>query len=213
MTEQIEVETQRGVGRWHMDRAVGRCRAQLLLGHGAGGGVTAADLEVLASGLPEHGFDVGRFEQPWRLAGRRVASPPAHLDDAWVDAVAPIRREDAALVVGGRSAGARVACRTADLLGVAAVLALAFPLHPPGRPERSRADEIPILPMLVVQGSRDPFGTPAEVRQHLRQGQDLLEIAGGDHSFRVGRAGPITAEEVTEVLLLGVRRWVSALVS
>jgi predicted alpha/beta-hydrolase family hydrolase len=175
--------------------------------------VNADDLWALASALPLVGIEVARFEQPWRVAGRKVATPPTSLDVGWTHAVAAVGRDDVPLVVGGRSAGARVACRTATALKASGVVALAFPLHPPGRPDRSRADEIPSLPLLVVQGSRDPFGTPGEIERHLRQDQDLLEISGGDHSLRVSRSGPITTTEATEVLVIGVRRWVNALIA
>ncbi len=211
VTEHIDVETPAGLARWHLNRATGHPRAQLFLGHGAGGGVDTDDLSALASALPGAGVEVARFEQPWKVAGRKVAGSPASLDRAWTHAVTVVRRPELALVVGGRSAGARVACRTAKALGALGVLALAFPLHPPGRSERSRADEFPIMPVLVVQGSRDPFGTPEEIRKHLGHEQQLLEIPGGDHSLRVTRSGPITSVEALEVLVIGVRRWVQAL--
>ncbi|MFL6071673.1 MAG: alpha/beta family hydrolase [Actinomycetes bacterium] len=209
--EQVEVETPAGLARWHLSRVPGRPLVQLFLGHGAGGGVDSADLRALAAVLPGAGVEVARFEQPWRVAGRKVAGPPAGLDSAWIRAVAAVRRPELALVVGGRSAGARVACRTAEAVGAGGVLALAFPLHPAGRSDRSRADEIPTMPVLVVQGSRDPFGTPAELRQHLSDQQQLLEIPGGDHSFNVRRSGPITSAEAREVLVIGVRRWLQTL--
>ncbi len=183
--------------------AVGR----LLLGHGAGGGVGAHDLECLATALPEVGIEVCRFEQPWRFAGRKVAGPPPGLDRAWIEALPAITRDATPFVVGGRSAGARVACRTAVASGAVAALTLAFPLHPPGRPERSRADEIPDLPMLAVQGERDAFGGGAELRPHLGAQQQLLEIAGADHSLKVRRGGPLTQQEADEILVVAVRRW------
>ncbi|AXH97670.1 alpha/beta hydrolase family protein [Ornithinimicrobium avium] len=150
----------------------------LLLGHGAGGRRDAADLLALAA-LAEDGWTVVLVDQPWRVAGRRVATAPPSLDRAWTDVTTTLmtpgwqQEHDIPLpvpwVVGGRSAGARVACRTApETASVAGVVCLAFPLHPPGRPDRSRAAELarPLaaaLPTLVVQGTRDPFGTPEEV--------------------------------------------------
>lgn len=211
MTEVIETATSKGPGRWHVDRTNGRLRAQLLLGHGAGAGVEAHDLVVLASALPHVGIEVARFEQPWRVAGRKVAAPPSTLDAAWNESIASVRQQDVPLVVGGRSAGARVACRTAGLLGAMGVLALAFPLHPPGRPEKSRADELPELPTLVVQGSRDPFGHGEELAPLLAQDQELLPIVGGDHSLAVGRSGPLTQNEADEILATGVGRWLRAM--
>ena len=124
-----------------------------------------------------------------------------------MEALAAITHDGMPLVVGGRSAGARVACRTAEISGAAAVMTLAFPLHPPGRPERSRADEIPDLPMLAVQGERDAFGGGAELGPHLGAKQQLLEIAGADHSLKVRRAGPLTQAEADEILVVAARRW------
>ena len=211
VTDHVDVETSAGLARWHLSRAAGRTRLQLFLGHGAGGGVESDDLCALASALPDAGVEVARFEQPWRVAGRKVAGPPASLDAAWTQAVAVVRRPELDLVVGGRSAGARVACRTAKAIGAVGVLALAFPLHPPGRPERSRADEIPTMPVLVVQGSRDLFGTPGEIRRHLGARQQLLEIPDGDHALKVRRSGLITSAEAREVLVIAVRRWLQTL--
>jgi predicted alpha/beta-hydrolase family hydrolase len=211
----IDVDTPLGPARWHVTPPTSSARApsvQLLLGHGAGGGVGAPDLAVLAAELPAWGVEVARFEQPWRVAGRKVAGSPVTLDRAWVDACPVIRRPDVPLVVGGRSAGARVACRTAIVCGATGVLALAFPLHPPGRPDKTRSDELPRLPLLIAQGGRDQFGTASELRAPLADQHDLLEIPGADHSLRVGRGGPLTQSEANEVLVLGVRRWLADLI-
>jgi predicted alpha/beta-hydrolase family hydrolase len=189
-----EVSTPEGIGRWHLDLAVDP-RAVLVLGHGAGGGVTATDLALLARDLPPRGITVARFEQPWRLAGRKVAVPPPRLDEGWLPAVAALaRRTEIAglpLLAGGRSAGSRVACRTADRLGVLGVLCLAFPLHLPGRPDRSRLPELltPTVPRLVLQGTRDTFGTADELRTDLAtaDGGDqvvVVPLPGADHSFK-----------------------------
>ena len=161
-----------------------RPRLTLVLGHGAGGGIGARDLDVLARQLPPRGISVIRVEQPWRLAGRRVATSPATLDRAWM---AVLKQLDirATLVVGGRSAGARVACRTATRVGAVACVALAFPLHPPGRPEKSRLNELAEagVPMLVVQGERDAFGGPSAFPPDY----DVRAVAAADHSFRVSK--------------------------
>ncbi len=156
----------------------------LVLGHGAGGSLATVspDLQVLADGLPGRGCTVVLVDQPWRVAGRRVAPAPARLDDAWRQVLDGLPR-DLPLVTGGRSAGARVACRTAASGGAAAVVALAFPLHPPGRPERSRAGELLAagVPTLVVQGRTDSFGRPDE----LPRAAGLVAVAvEGDHSLR-----------------------------
>jgi uncharacterized protein len=135
-----------------------------VLGHGAGGGIDSPDLAGAASAAREAGFTVALVEQPYRVAGRRSPAPAAQLDAAWVSVISQLPLEGLALLVGGRSAGARVACRTAAEVGAVAVLCLAFPLHPPGKPEKSRLSELDAveLPTLVVQGERDPFGLPPE---------------------------------------------------
>lgn len=152
-----------------------------VLTHGAGGGVEAADLQALAAQLESYGFSVALVEAPYRVAGRRAPQPVAALDRAFREVVA-VLRGSGALVTGGRSLGARVACRTAADLGARAVIALAFPLHPPGRPERSRAGELAGagVPVVVVQGERDPFGAPGE----LPPVSKLLAAPGADHALR-----------------------------
>ncbi|WP_228488956.1 alpha/beta family hydrolase [Raineyella fluvialis] len=126
-----------------------------------------------------------RFEQPWRTAGRRVAGPAKQLDSAWQSALKTItdRWPDIPLVVGGRSAGARVACRC-FASPARGVVALAFPLHPPGRPASSRAAELDAVegPVLIVQGERDPFGTSDEVRRAF-PGRDVVNVAGAVHGL------------------------------
>ena len=127
----------------------------------AGGGVTAPDLVAATEAALAEGLSVALVEQPYRVAGRRSPAPARQLDAAWL-AVVEHLAFDVPLVVGGRSLGARVACRTAAKAGATAVLCLAFPLHPPGRPERSRLAELEAVtvPVLVVQGEGDPFGMP-----------------------------------------------------
>ena len=211
VNEQVEVSTCEGVGRWYVQRPARRPRGQLLLGHGAGGGVEAADLVALSDALPAAGVTVARFEQPWRVQGRKVATPPPRLDAAWLDAVPAVREQGVPLVVGGRSAGARVACRTATQLDVQGVLALAFPLHPPGRPDRSRASELPTCPTLIVQGDRDAFGSAGDLAT-LGGDWELCAIPGADHSFRVARSAPITGTEAMELIVIAVRRWINSVV-
>ncbi len=179
--------------------------ATLLLGHGAGGGVEAPDLAALAAGLPRHGISVVRVEQPWRVAGRKVAPRPQVLDECFV-AVANRLRVRTPLVVGGRSAGARSAARTARELGASGVVALAFPLHPPGRPERSRLAEIEAvqLPVLVVQGERDAFGRPEE----FPPDRDLAVVPGADHGFRVPKRGAVTPDEALAIIVEAVLEFV-----
>jgi predicted alpha/beta-hydrolase family hydrolase len=112
------------------------------------------------------GFSVALVEQPYLVAGRRSPAPAHQLDTAWAAVVEQLRAGELRglpLIVGGRSAGARVACRTVAETGAVAVLCLAFPLHPPGRPEKTRQAELDAVqvPTLVVQGAQDPFGMPA----------------------------------------------------
>ncbi|WP_235996669.1 alpha/beta hydrolase family protein [Aestuariimicrobium ganziense] len=171
----------------------------LALGHGTGGGIEAPDLVVLAERLPEHGVGVALYEQPWRVAGRRVAPRPAVLDEGWLPAIEALRGRlgEIDLTVGGRSAGARVACRTAAAVAASHVLTLAFPLHPPGRPDRSRIDELAQVqvPCLALQGERDPFGSDEEVRAALQgagagTGHRVVAVAGAAHDLRVPKRHP-----------------------
>jgi len=183
-------------------------RLTLVLGHGAGGGIQARDLAALAAALPSRGIRVVRVEQPWKVAGRKIAGTPATLDRAWCAAVASLSEQGALqgpLVVGGRSAGARVACRTALTVGAAGCLGLAFPLHPPGRPERSRLGELlgTGVPTLVVQGERDSFGTPEE----FPPGVEVVPVPHADHAFKVARSAPVSQDEVLALVVDAVTTW------
>jgi uncharacterized protein len=162
----LEVETPSGAARVHLHTAE-KARAALVLGHGAGGGVGAPDLVAATEVALDERFSVALVEQPYLVAGRRSPAPAARLDEAWTTVVERLRDGELGglpLVVGGRSAGARVACRTAAQTGAVAVLCLAFPVHAPGRPEKTREHELDAveLPVLVVQGESDPFGMPAD---------------------------------------------------
>ena len=197
MTDVRTVPTPHGEARLHADRAR-RPLATLLLGHGAGGGVDAPDLAALARHLPREGITVLRLEQPWRVAGKRIAPAGRVLDECLVR-VADRLRPRTPLVLGGRSAGARSACRSAHHLGASGVLALSFPLHPPGRPESSRAEELTAVqvPVLVVQGERDPFGRPEE----FPSGQAVVVVPGGDHGLAVPKRGELTQADVEGLLV------------
>lgn len=197
MTSVREVSTPQGAARLHTDRAR-RPVATLVLGHGAGGGVGARDLEALARGLPRSGITVVRVEQPWRVAGRRIAPAPAVLDDCFVAAVDQLRVRTP-MIVGGRSAGARSAARTAAHLGASGVLAVSFPLHPPGRPERSRAEELLAvrLPLLVVQGERDSMGAPEEFPAHLQ----MTVLPDADHGLKVPARSELGQEDAMAILV------------
>jgi uncharacterized protein len=194
-----ELDTPVGMARAHLWRPP-HPRGSVVLGHGAGGSTWSADLQALTS-LTGQGWLVVLVEQPWRVAGRKLATPPAQLDVAWLAVLAALTSGRGSLprpwVVGGRSAGARVACRTAAAVGADAVLALSFPLHPPGRPEKSRAHEADLVleagtRLAVIQGEKDPFGRPEEVRHALGAGAEVVQ-ARGAHSFTSTPADVLTA--------------------
>ncbi|MEU3723904.1 alpha/beta family hydrolase [Streptomyces sp. NPDC031705] len=211
MTPRTEsVDTPAGEARitWH---AAPSARLVLALGHGAGGGIEARDLQALAAALPARNVTVALVEQPWRVAGKKVAAAPKVLDEGWRALWPALERPGQPVVAGGRSAGARVACRTAAALGAAGVLALAFPLHPPGRPERSRAAELlgAGLPTLVVQGGRDPFGRPGEFPEGA---YELTEVPFGDHGFTVPKKAGPTQEEALAVITGAVAPWLARLI-
>ncbi|GII21058.1 alpha/beta hydrolase family protein [Planosporangium mesophilum] len=179
----IEVATPYGPARLDVDQPTTAPRSLLVLGHGAGGGVDAVDLVAVRDAAVAAGVVVARVTQPYRVAGRRAPAPAGQLDRAYVTVVTALRDLVPAglpLIVGGRSSGARVACRTAAELGAAGALALAFPLHPPGKPDRSRAGELPVdLPTLVVNGDRDAFGVPTASGQ-----VDVRVLRGETHDLR-----------------------------
>ncbi|MGZ4640882.1 MAG: alpha/beta hydrolase family protein [Blastococcus sp.] len=183
-----EIDTPLGPARIHVTEGAGA--GTLVLGHGAGGGIEAADLQAVTTAAVQAGWRVLLVEQPWRVAGRKIAPAPARLDIGWAAVLDRVRADGlltGPLVLGGRSAGARVACRSAGEQGAAGVLALAFPLHPPGRPEKSRADEITgvTVPVVVVQGERDTMGTPEEIAAALAglPGASVYAVPG-DHGLR-----------------------------
>ena len=180
----VEIETPHGLARVHL-HAAPKPRAALVLGHGAGGGVEAPDLVRARDVALERGLTVALVEQPYRVVGRRSPAPAAQLDAAWtavVKALAVSHLPGLALVVGGRSAGARVACRTAKATAAVGALCLAFPLVPPRRTgtPTSRLPELDAVgvPTLVVQGVSDRFGVPPEA-----PGRTVV-VVRGDHSLR-----------------------------
>jgi predicted alpha/beta-hydrolase family hydrolase len=186
MTESRPVDTPHGPARLTV-HAAADARGVLLLGHGAGGGFGARDLLAATAVALSAGVHVAHVEQPYRVAGRRAPAPAAQLDTAWLTVVAAVRAAlpGLPLVVGGRSSGARVACRTATAADAVAVLCLAFPVHPPGRPEKDRLAELalPVVPVLVVQGERDPFGRPPPA-----PGREVV-LLPGDHSLKADLPG------------------------
>jgi predicted alpha/beta-hydrolase family hydrolase len=197
----VEAETPHGPGRVHLHTAK-KSRGALVLGHGAGGGVEAPDLVAAREAALSERFTVALVEQPYRVAGRRSPPPAAHLDAAWiaiVDALRAKQLKSTPLIVGGRSLGGRVACRTVEATGAVAVLCLAFPLEPPGRKNpQNRLPELEevSVPVLVVQGERDPFGMPP-----AGPSRQVVKVPG-DHGLK---ADP-------EAVAAAVRTWVATVV-
>jgi uncharacterized protein len=186
LSQVVEIDTPHGPASAHLHPAL-EPRAAMALGHGAGGGIAARDLVAVTGVAVAEGVSVALVEQPYRVAGRRSPAPARQLEVAWAAVVGHLRAGELAglpLVVGGRSLGARVACRTVEATGAAAVLCLAFPLRPPRRagkpPADSRLPELDALtvPTLVVQGERDPFGVPPAGPR-----RQVVEVPG-DHSLR-----------------------------
>jgi predicted alpha/beta-hydrolase family hydrolase len=180
----LEIETAKGIAWADVDQADDP-RALLLIGHGAGGTVEAPDILAARDAALEAGVSVARVTQPYRVAGRRGMPPHPTLEQPWLDVAThlELRFPDLPQIFGGRSAGARVACRTAAAGDAVAVICLAYPVHPPGKPEKSRLDELNGVsaPVLVVQGERDAFGMPPR-----RRGRTLVVVAGADHSLKKG---------------------------
>jgi uncharacterized protein len=192
----LEIDTPHGPARAHL-HPVDAPRGAVALGHGAGGGVGARDLVRATDVARAEGFTVALVEQPYMVAGRKSPAPAAQLDAAWRAVIAALPFDDLPLIAGGRSAGARVACRTAADTGVVGVLCLAFPLHPPGRPEKTRLSELEAVrvPVLIVQGASDPFGMPPE-------GPDrTVAVVKGNHSL----AGDMSAVGEAIRAWLGLR--------
>ncbi len=191
----LVVDTPHGPANAHLHGAA-EPRAALVLGHGAGGGVTSRDLVTATEVARSQGITVALVEQPYRVAGRRSPAPAGQLDTAWTAVVDQLLADELRglpLIVGGRSSGARVACRTAAATGASGVLCLAFPLQPRprsgARPTPSRLPELDAVtvPTLVVQGARDPFGIPPATA--LR----TVAQVSGDHSLRTDLQGVAAA--------------------
>jgi predicted alpha/beta-hydrolase family hydrolase len=196
-------ETPHGEARVHLHPAADP-RGALVLGHGAGGGVEAPDLIAATAAAGAQGFSVALVEQPYRVAGKRSSPAAKQLDAVWIAVAEDLMASEFAglrLIAGGRSAGARVACRTAEATGATAVLCLAFPLQPPARagkePSPSRLPELEAVrvPMLIVQGESDRFGMPGP-----GPNRKVVRVKG-DHSLRSDR----------EAVTIAVAKWLQKL--
>ena len=201
----MEIGTSEGPARAEVDRPTGEASFLLVLTHGAGGGPGSADLLAVAGAALRLGGVVARVTQPYRVKGRRAPGSPDRQDAAWVELVAELRAAAGVglpLIQGGRSNGARVACRTARAVGARAVIALAFPLHPPGRPGQSRAAELAAAgtDVLVLNGERDPFGIP-ESSGSTR----VVVLAGETHALsrHPGEIGRAAGSWLRELLAAG----------
>ncbi len=203
--KKLEIDTPFGTANAHL-RSAEKPTAALVLGHGAGGGVNARDLVAAADVAYSAGLSVVLVEQPYRVAGRRSPAPAHQLDTAWtavIDRLVASELRGLPLVVGGRSSGARVACRTAEATGASGVICLAFPLQPPRRsgaaPAPSRLPELDAVtvPTLVVQGASDGFGIPPATERRM-----VVQVAG-DHSLRsdLGAAGEAVRTWLLRVVL------------
>lgn len=183
----------------------------VVLGHGAGGDSQARVLVAVSAALQAAGIATALIDQPYRVAGRRAPDPADRLDAAMTAVVADLatRLPGVPLMLGGKSSGARVGCRTSAAVGAVGVVALGFPLVPPGRPDRSRAGELAAgCPVLVVQGTRDSFGSPDDVRRAAAAlPVTVHEIVGGDHSFAARRADPRTTAECIAEVAAVVTSW------
>jgi hypothetical protein len=196
-TDTFTLPTPRGDARVIRGLPDGQTNGVALLFHGAGGGVDAPVLVAVAEAFAAAGWAAYRLEQPYVAAGRRAPAPAPHLDEVALLVAEHVRADGRPLVLAGKSNGARVACRTARAAGAAAVVCLGFPLHPPGRPERSRADELnaaPPVPVLVLQGTRDAFGTPPEVQAVAKRGVKVSAVES-DHAMRTKAVVAAAAEQ------------------
>lgn len=221
MTIVWDIDTPSGLARAHVHPVPhGRPRASLVLGHGVGRGVDSPDLVAVADALPDDGIEVVLVEQPWRVAGRRLGGAASTLDHAWVACLRDLRSRGIGtrrLVVGGRSTGARVACRTVADVDPAALLLLAFPVHPARRqavtgPVPSRLPELVEaareVPTVVVQGTRDSLGSPGEIAVGLAEAEvtaRVVPIPAADHSFHVPARAQTTTEEALGLVVRAAR--------
>lgn len=216
-----EIETPSGLARAHVHPVPhGRPRASLVLGHGVGRGVDSIDLVAIAGALPDEGIEVVLIEQPWRVAGRRLGGAAGTLDRAWVACLRDVQSRGIGtkrLVTGGRSTGGRVACRTVDEVEPAALLLLAFPLHPARRttvtgPAPTRLPELieaaRRVPTVVVQGTRDSLGSPGEIAVGMAEADvtaRVVPVWAADHSFHVPARSQTTTRDALDMVVRAAR--------
>ena len=196
-----------------------RAGVTLILGHGAGADQTSGFVVTFATALAERGIDIVTFNFLYSERRRRIPDPNARLESCWRAVIETVRSRTTSsagkLALGGKSMGGRIASQVAasEARGLAGLVFLGYPLHPPGRPDRLRSAHLQDVkaPMLFVQGSRDAFGTPAELQpivSQLEPAADLFVVEGGDHSFKVPKSAGITQEQVYDVVLDRVAQWV-----
>ena len=201
-----------------------RAGITLILGHGAGAGQTSDFIVGFASGLAARGIDMVTFDFVYREQGRRIPDPNDRLEACWravIDAVRDRMASDhAELAIGGKSMGGRIASQVAaaGITDLAGLVFLGYPLHPPGRPDRLRAKHLPDIkaPMLFVQGSRDTFGTPDELRPivtSLAPPADLYVVEGGDHSFKVRKGGDVSQQDIYRAIQDHIAAWLREMVA
>jgi predicted alpha/beta-hydrolase family hydrolase len=190
----------------------------LMLAHGAGAGQGSAFMVRFASGLAARGIDVVTFNFSYTEHGRRVPDPSPKLEACYRAAIAAVRNHANLgrnrLAIGGKSMGGRIASQVAaaGVEGVAGLVFLGYPLHPPGKPEQLRAKHLSNIrvPMLFVQGSRDAFSTPDELQPILAKlaaPAELHVVENGDHSFKVPKRAGMPQDEVYEMILDRIERW------
>jgi predicted alpha/beta-hydrolase family hydrolase len=202
----------------------GRGGVTLILGHGAGAGQTSDFIVDFAGGLAVRGIDVVTFNFSYSEQGRRIPDPNDRLEDCWRAVIEAVRRhmksDTDALAIGGKSMGGRIASQVAagGIGGLAGLVFLGYPLHPPGRPERLRAEHLADIkvPMLFVQGSRDAFGTPDELRPivaPLHPAAEVHVVEGGDHSFKVRKGAGISREDIYRAIQDHIAAWLHEVIA
>jgi predicted alpha/beta-hydrolase family hydrolase len=200
-----------------------RAGATLILGHGAGADQTSGFMVAFANALAERGIDSVTFNFLYSEHGRRIPDPNARLESCWRAVIDTVRSRiafDDKLAIGGKSMGGRIASQVAagESRGLAGLVFLGYPLHPPGRPDRLRAAHLGDVkaPMLFVQGTRDPFGTPAELQPIISQldpAADLFVVEGGDHSFKVPKSAGFRQRDVHRAIQDRIQSWLRMIVS